>query len=73
MVFQSNPGFVFHDSRGFEAGGVDEFNTVKKFITERSKEKRLQNQLHAIWYVDMEASPAILSVNNYLIPYQTTM
>ncbi|KAG1735754.1 uncharacterized protein EDB91DRAFT_1348250 [Suillus paluster] len=37
MVFQSNPGFVFHDSRGFEAGGDSKFDKVKAFITDRSK------------------------------------
>ncbi|KAG2032651.1 hypothetical protein BDR03DRAFT_903387 [Suillus americanus] len=50
MVFQSNPGFVFHDSRGFEAGGESEFNKVKAFIAGRSKEVKLKNQLHVIWY-----------------------
>jgi len=50
MVFQSNPGFVFHDSRGFEAGGEAEFIKVKEFIAGHSKETRLQNRLHAIWY-----------------------
>ncbi|KAG1775470.1 hypothetical protein EV702DRAFT_1235000 [Suillus placidus] len=50
MVFQSNPGFVFHDSRGFEAGGDSEFDKVKAFIASRSKEPRLKDQLHAIWY-----------------------
>ncbi|KAG1812008.1 hypothetical protein EV424DRAFT_1419387 [Suillus variegatus] len=50
MVFKSNPGFVFHDSRGFEAGGASEFEKVKAFIMSRSKEKKITNQLHAIWY-----------------------
>ncbi|KAG2114991.1 GTP-binding protein [Suillus cothurnatus] len=50
MVFQSNPGFVFHDSRGFEAGGKSEFDQVKAFIAGRSKEIKLKDQLHAIWY-----------------------
>ena len=49
LVFQSNPGFVFHDSRGFEAGGVAELNTVKSFIVERSKMSQLGDQLHVIW------------------------
>jgi len=47
MVFLSNPGFVFHDSRGFEAGGVDEFDAVKAFIAERSQKRKLSDQLHA--------------------------
>ncbi|KAG2135951.1 uncharacterized protein EDB93DRAFT_1092120 [Suillus bovinus] len=47
MVFQSNPGFIFHDSRGSETGGESEFDKVKAFIMDRS---RLKNQLHVIWY-----------------------
>jgi len=50
MVFRSNTGFVFHDSRGFEAGGVDELDAVKAFIAERSQKRKLLDQLHAIWY-----------------------
>ncbi|KAG1821463.1 GTP-binding protein [Suillus variegatus] len=50
MVFRSNPGFVFHDSRGFEAGGQHEFDKVKAFISSRSKEKRLSDRIHVIWY-----------------------
>ncbi|KAG2029872.1 hypothetical protein BDR03DRAFT_1017817 [Suillus americanus] len=50
MVFRSNPGFVFHDSRGFEAGGESEFDKVKTFIARRSKKASLKSRLHAIWY-----------------------
>ncbi|KAG1733785.1 hypothetical protein EDB19DRAFT_2041078 [Suillus lakei] len=50
MVFRHNPGFVFHDSRGFEAGGESEFNKVKTFIAERSKERDIKKRLHVIWY-----------------------
>ncbi|KAF9458884.1 GTP-binding protein [Collybia nuda] len=50
MVFQNSPGFIFHDSRGFEAGGSDELQKVKRFISERSKERKLVNQVHVIWY-----------------------
>jgi len=49
LVFKSNPRFVFHDSRGFEAGGVEELDKVKRFITERSKMIDLSDQLHVIW------------------------
>ncbi|KAG5649122.1 hypothetical protein H0H81_006152, partial [Sphagnurus paluster] len=48
LVFQSSPGFVFHDSRGFEAGAVDELDLVKGFIESRLKEKGLDQQLHVI-------------------------
>ncbi|KAG2346615.1 era-like GTP-binding protein, partial [Suillus weaverae] len=50
MVFRNNPGFVFHDSRGFEAGGESEFDKMKVFIASRSKEPKLKDRLHAIWY-----------------------
>ncbi|KAG2059315.1 era-like GTP-binding protein [Suillus hirtellus] len=50
MVFQSNPGFVFHDSRGFEAGGQFEFDKVKAFTASRSKEIYLSRRIHVIWY-----------------------
>ncbi|KAG1893497.1 uncharacterized protein F5891DRAFT_1258848 [Suillus fuscotomentosus] len=50
MVFESNPGFVFHDSRGFEAGGKDEFDKVKAFITDRSTQAKIAKRLHVIWF-----------------------
>ncbi|KAG2117016.1 uncharacterized protein F5147DRAFT_567294 [Suillus discolor] len=49
MVFQNNQGFIFHDSRGFEAGGQFEFDKVKAFIRHRSKKRRLSDQIHVIW------------------------
>lgn len=49
MVFKSNRDFVFHDSRGFEVGGVDEFRLVKDFVTERAKTNFLKKRIHAIW------------------------
>jgi len=52
MVFRSNPGFIFHDSRGFEAGGTAELDAVKAFIGRRAKERSLRDQLHAIWYMN---------------------
>jgi GTP-binding protein EngB required for normal cell division len=50
MIFKSNPGFVFHDSRGFEAGGANELGIVKTFIAKRAREKDVNDQLHVIWY-----------------------
>jgi hypothetical protein len=49
MIFDSNPGYVFHDSRGFEAGRTSELDDVKSFIQHRSTAKDLGEQLHAIW------------------------
>jgi hypothetical protein len=52
MIFESNQGFVFHDSRGFEAGSANELDDVKKFIKQRAKEEQLPSQIHAIWLVN---------------------
>ncbi|KIK38147.1 hypothetical protein CY34DRAFT_407847 [Suillus luteus UH-Slu-Lm8-n1] len=49
IVFRSNPGFIFHDSRGFEAGGHSGFDKVNNFIARRSQEKRLSDRIHVIW------------------------
>ncbi|KAG1778243.1 hypothetical protein EV702DRAFT_968225, partial [Suillus placidus] len=51
MVFKSNPVFVFHDSCGFEAGSEEEFDNMKKFISDRAKAKELEERIHAIWQV----------------------
>ncbi|KAI0251343.1 hypothetical protein BJV78DRAFT_1126691 [Lactifluus subvellereus] len=50
LIFESNPQFIFHDSRGFESGSLDEIETVKSFIAERAQARELPEQLHAIWY-----------------------
>ncbi|KAG1719839.1 hypothetical protein EDB19DRAFT_1647733, partial [Suillus lakei] len=50
MVFKNNPGFVFHDSCGFEAGSEEGFNSMKDFISDRANAKELQERIHAIWY-----------------------
>ncbi|KAG2102827.1 uncharacterized protein F5147DRAFT_615845 [Suillus discolor] len=50
MVFKSNPTFVFHDSCGFEAGSEEEFEDMKKFISERAHATELEDRIHAIWY-----------------------
>ncbi|KZP09927.1 hypothetical protein FIBSPDRAFT_690900, partial [Athelia psychrophila] len=49
-VFKTNPGFIFHDSRGFESGGAQELEDVKAFISARSDSIELEDQIHAIWY-----------------------
>ncbi|KAG6815341.1 hypothetical protein H0H93_010101 [Arthromyces matolae] len=50
MVFKSNPRFIFHDSRGFEAGNTTELKYVKDFIARRAEKKRLRDRVHVIWY-----------------------
>ncbi|KDQ50386.1 hypothetical protein JAAARDRAFT_142096 [Jaapia argillacea MUCL 33604] len=58
--------FIFHDSRGFESGSVEEMETVRNFLKERSDRELLKDKVHAIWYcVPMDdsrpLSPAELS------------
>ncbi|KAJ7866348.1 hypothetical protein B0H13DRAFT_1725177 [Mycena leptocephala] len=50
MIFKSNPGFIFHDSRGFESGALEETEKAKNFIKTRAAGSSLAEQLHAIWY-----------------------
>ncbi|KDQ12884.1 hypothetical protein BOTBODRAFT_34030 [Botryobasidium botryosum FD-172 SS1] len=50
LRFPGNPGFVFHDSRGFESGSVEELDLVRKFIQEQASLGSMSKQLHAIWY-----------------------
>ncbi|KDQ05972.1 hypothetical protein BOTBODRAFT_122040 [Botryobasidium botryosum FD-172 SS1] len=50
LVFPSSPGFVFHDSRGFESGGIEELELVREFIQKKASLGSVKNQLHAIWY-----------------------
>ncbi|KAF5348792.1 hypothetical protein D9756_009849 [Leucocoprinus leucothites] len=50
IVFSNHKGYVFHDSRGFESGGINELEIVQNFVRQKSGEKRLASRLHAIWY-----------------------
>ncbi|KAI5998359.1 hypothetical protein F5J12DRAFT_784941 [Pisolithus orientalis] len=50
LVFQSNPGFVFHDSCGFEAANAVQFNKMNKFVMDCAKAFKLDERIHAIWF-----------------------
>ncbi|KAI5992526.1 GTP-binding protein [Pisolithus albus] len=50
LVFQSNPGFVFHDSCGFESGSIEQFDMMTKFVRDRAKTTKLDKRIHAIWF-----------------------
>ena len=43
--------FIFHDSRGIEAGSEAELKIVKEFIQKREQLVDLKDQLHVIWYI----------------------
>ncbi|KAJ7511951.1 hypothetical protein B0H11DRAFT_1899446 [Mycena galericulata] len=47
--FPSKPGFIFHDSRGVEAGATEELHVVQQFVEHRSFGTKSKEQLHAIW------------------------
>ena len=60
ITYLSSPRFVFHDSRGIEAGaesdcdGVEghdklRIEYIQKFIDNRAQQTRIEDQLHAIW------------------------
>ena len=50
LTFTEHRGYVFHDSRGFEAGDGRELKIVQEFVRRRSVEKELNQRLHAIWF-----------------------
>ena len=49
MIFESNRAFVFHDSRGFEAGRTSELDKVKDFVQKCSTNRDIRDHLHVIW------------------------
>jgi hypothetical protein len=59
LSFSSHNGYVFHDSRGFEAGDDRELGIVQEFVRRRSQERSLNDRLHAIWFV-------LFSINSYI-------
>ncbi|KAL4066359.1 hypothetical protein V8B97DRAFT_2025504 [Scleroderma yunnanense] len=50
LVFQGNPGFIFHDSCGFEAGSANEFELMNEFVAHRATTLKLEQRIHAIWF-----------------------
>jgi len=50
LVFANHDRYIFHDSRGFEDGSEDELKIIREFVLRKSREKRLKNRLHAIWF-----------------------
>ncbi|KAF7372645.1 G domain-containing protein [Mycena venus] len=49
FVLPNNPRLVFHDSQGFSHGDGQNFETVLKFIKDRSEQENLEDRLHMIW------------------------
>jgi hypothetical protein len=53
LIFTSHDGYIFHDSCGFESGGEKELQIVREFVCRKSREDRLEDRLHAIWFVPL--------------------
>jgi hypothetical protein len=51
LSFSRHHNYIFHDSRGFEAGDNRELDIVQDFVRRRSQEKSLKDRLYAIWFV----------------------
>ncbi|KAF7368449.1 G domain-containing protein [Mycena venus] len=49
FVLSNNDRLVLHDSQGFSHGDGQNFETVLKFIKDRSKRPKLEERLHIIW------------------------
>ncbi|KAI9463259.1 hypothetical protein BJY52DRAFT_74397 [Lactarius psammicola] len=50
FVSPENQYFVLHDSKGFEPGDLSNFETVRKFIQQRSRpEVPLSERIHGLW------------------------
>ncbi|KAK7460651.1 hypothetical protein VKT23_009367 [Stygiomarasmius scandens] len=47
--YPSNRAYVFHDSRGAEAGSLEEPELVREFIKKRQS-MNLDDRIHVIWY-----------------------
>jgi hypothetical protein len=69
LVFTNHHRYIFHDSRGFEAGSEDELKIVREFVLRKSQEKRLKNRLHAIWFALLLLSIYIRKFTRLLFRY----
>ncbi|KAJ6522596.1 hypothetical protein B0H19DRAFT_1202659 [Mycena capillaripes] len=49
FVLPNNDRLVLHDSQGFSHGDGQNFETVLKFIKDRSERPKLEERLHMIW------------------------
>ena len=69
LIFTNHTGYLFHDSRGFEAGGQDELKIVQEFVRRKSRERQLEDRLHAIWFVPFSIYPSTGKFTTLLVRY----
>jgi len=65
LTFTNHRGYVFHDSRGFEAGDQKELKIVQDFVRRRSQDTKLAERLHAIWFVTFGTVLVIASSHTF--------
>jgi hypothetical protein len=65
LIFTNHDGYVFHDSRGFEAGGEEELKIVQNFVRRMSQGEELNDKLHAIWFV-----PSVICNYSHKVAFQ---
>ena len=53
FAFKNSPGFIFHDSPGFETGDERQLQEVLSFMEKKAKSTEVDDQLHAIWSVSL--------------------
>ncbi|KAN0097985.1 hypothetical protein V8E55_002431 [Tylopilus felleus] len=53
LIFTNHYGYVFHDLCGFEARNEDELRIVQDLVRKKATAPRLQDRLHAIWFVTL--------------------
>ena len=58
LIFTNHAGYIFHESRGFEAGREDKLKIVQEFVRRKSRESQLKDRLHAIWFVLISIYPS---------------
>ncbi|KAF8499786.1 hypothetical protein F5888DRAFT_1611153, partial [Russula emetica] len=77
ITYPSSPRFVFHDSRGIEAGAESDchgteageghdssklrIEYIQKFIDDRAQQTRIEDHLHAIWFCMPMDTPRVPS------------
>lgn len=49
IKWAGRPDLIIHDSGGFEAAGVEEFEAIDEFLKDKSAEVEVDKRLHAIW------------------------
>ncbi|KIK55632.1 hypothetical protein GYMLUDRAFT_263975, partial [Collybiopsis luxurians FD-317 M1] len=49
ITYPSDEDYIFHDSRGMEAGSEEELDILKAFIKDKQEQRYLSQRLHVIW------------------------